>query len=184
MSVENKTTADAPGAAPAAPVAPPAAPPAPPVPPVASTAPPAPPAPQQAPPAVAAPVKGDPVALAEAIEDLQDAQDEVSKMDKWLAEATIERTKRMQARDNAQTLVDRLQPLQTNGDAIRAYLDQQKAILQARGEKQASIKKAADEAGLTVAQYLGHFSVKRAPIDMAFARRNARGTQRPTGGAK
>lgn len=182
MSVENKTNADVPGAALAAPAAPPVAPPAAPAAPAASTAPPAPPAPPQAPPPAAVPAKGDPDAIVKATEDLADAQETLSEMDKWLEGAKTERVKREQARDRAQIALDRLQPIQTNSDAIRAYLDQQKAILTARGEKQAAIAKAAADVGLTVPQYLGNFSVKRAPIDMAMARRNMRGMTRPTTG--
>lgn len=181
MSVETKTTADVTGAAPAAPAAPLAATTTAPAAPAAKGAPPAPPAPAQAPPPVSEPLKGDPDALAKAVEVFKDAQGGLEEMDKWIDEAKVERAKREQKRDAAQNALDRLQPIQTTGDAIRAYLDQQKAILTARGEKQASIKKAADEAGLTVAQYLGHFTVKRAPIDAAMARKNSRGTSRPGG---
>lgn len=178
MAVENKTTADVPGAAAAAPVAPPATPPAPPVPQATKGAPRAPPAPTQAPPPVVAPVQGDPEALANALEDLADAQAQVSDMDKWLADATVERTKRMQARDEAQTLVDKLQPIQTNGDAIRAYLDTQKAILTARGVQKQRVAAFEKENGFKLADLLP----KRAPIDTAMARRNTRGMNRPGSG--
>ncbi len=179
MSVESKTTADVPGAAPAAPGAPPAAPPAAPKAPAPNAAPPAPPAPPQAPPPAAAPAKGDPVAIAKADEALKDAQDQLSEMDKWLEGAKVERAARLAKVETAQVKLDSLQTVQTNNDAIQAYLAQQRAILSARGEKQAAIVASAKEAGLTVAQYLSNFHVKRAPIDAAMARKTARGTQRP-----
>lgn len=175
MSVENKTNADVPGAAPAAPAAPPALPPTAPAPPPASAAPQAPPAPPQAPPPVSEPAKGDPEALAKAAEDLQDAQEELSEMDKWLDGAKVERAKREQKRDAAQTKLNRLQPIQTNSDAIRAYLDQQKAILTARGIQKQRVAAFEKENGFKLADLIP----KRAPIDAAMARKNSRGMNRP-----
>lgn len=178
MSVEKKTTADDSGAAPAAPAAPPAVPPTAPAAKAPSTAPPAPPAPQQAPPPVTAPVQGDPDALAKAVEDLADAQERLAEMDKWFEEGKVERAKREAQRDIAQRTLDRLQPIQTNSDAIRAYLDQQKAILVARGLQKQRVAAFEKENGFKLADLLP----KRAPIDAAMARRNMRGMGRP--GAK
>lgn len=179
MSVENKTTADVSGAAPAAPVAPPAATTTAAAPQAPKAAPQAPPAPAQAPPPVTAPVKGDPEALAKAVDDLAEAQDALAEMDKWIEGSKIERLKREQKRDAAQNILDRLQPVQTNSDAIRAYLDQQKAILTQRGAQKARVAAFEKENGFKLADLLP----KRAPIDAAMARKNSRGTTRP-GGAK
>lgn len=179
MSVETKTTADVTGAAPAAPVAPLAATPTAPAPPAAKGAPPAPPAPTQAPPPVSEPLKGDPDALAKAIDALENAQERLTEMDKWLNEAKAERAKREHARDLAQNSLDRLQPIQTTGDAIRAYLDQQKAILTARGLQKQRVAAFEKENGFKLADLMP----KRAPIDAAMARKNSRGATRP-GGAK
>lgn len=179
--------ADVPGAAPAAPDAAVVLPVAPVAPPAANAAPPAPPAPPQAPPAplqglppMDAPGKGDPDTIAAAKGDLQDAQAELLQMDKWLERAAVERAKLAAAVEVAQNALDKVQPIQTNHDAIQAYLAQQRALLQARGEQNRNLAEAAKAAGLSVQQYLAHLLPgKRAPIDAAMARRNTRGMSRP-----
>lgn len=177
MSSEKTSDADASGAAPAAPAAPldPTG--------TAATgkapkaAPQAPAAPPQAPPPAVAPVKGDPVAIAAADEALKDAQDKLSEMDKWIEGAQAERIRRQQRVEIAQNLLDSLQTVQTNSDAIRAYLDQQKNILKARGEQKARVAAFEKDNGFKLAELLP----KRAPIDTAMARRNTRGMSRPGG---
>lgn len=179
MSSEKKSNADteASGAAPAAPSAPAAAPIAAPAAPAPSAAPPAPPAPVQAPPPAAAPAKGDPVAIAEATEVLKDAQDELSEMDKWLEGAKIERAKRLAKVETSQNALDSLQLVQTNHDAIQAYLAQQRTNLAARGEQIAKARAFEKENGFKLADLLP----KRSPLDAAMARKTARGTGRPGG---
>lgn len=177
MSSEKKPNADASGAAPAAPSAPPVAPAATPGAPALKAAPPAPPAPAQAPPPVAAPAKGDPVAIAKAEGELRDAQDDLSEMDKWLEGAKDERAKRLSKVETAQNALDALQTVQTNHDAIQAYLAQQRANLAARGEQIAKVKAFQEEHGFKLADLLP----KRSPLDAAMARKTARGTSRPGG---
>lgn len=177
MADETKITADVSGAAPGAPSAPPAptgtAPAAPP----ASAAPPAPPAPTQAPPPAAAPVKGDPVAMAAAAVVLKDAQDALSEMDKWIEGATKERALRLSKVESAQNSLDSLQSIQTNSDAIQAYLAQQRANLVARGEQILRVNAFQKEHGFKLADLFP----KRSALDTAMARKNSRGTQRPKG---
>lgn len=175
MSSEKKPNADASGAAPAAPSVPQAptgaAPEAP------SGAPPAPPIPVQAPPPAAAPAKGDPEAIAKATEALNDAQDELSEMDKWLEGAKMERAKRLAKVETSQNALDSLQTVQTNHDAIQAYLTQQRANLAARGEQLAKARAFEKENGFKLMDLLP----KRSPLDTAMARKTARGTSRPGG---
>lgn len=179
MSSEKKSNADteASGAAPAAPSAPAAAPVTAPAAPSTSAAPPAPPAPAQAPPPAAAPLKGDPVAIAEADEALKDAQDNLSEMDKWMEGAKTERALRLAKVEIAQNKFDSLQTVQTNHDAIQAYLAQQRANLVARGEQLAKAAAFQKEHGFKLADLLP----KRSPLDAAMARKTARGTSRPGG---
>lgn len=143
--------------------------------PSAGTAPPAPPAPVVAPPPAPGPKKGDPEALHNAELAVADAQADIEEMDKWLAEANKERTRRMRVRDAAQVALDALQPIQTNGDAIQAYLAQQKRNLEARGQQIAKAAAFQKEHGFKLADLLP----KRSPLDSAMARKNNRGTARP-----
>lgn len=180
MASEKTASSDASGAAPAAPAAPQAPEGAAPKAPASSAAPAAPPAPTVKPPPVAAPAKGDPDAIAQAVGELADAQEELAQMDKWLDKAKTERVKLEQVRDIKQSALDRLQPIQTNGDAIRAYLDQQKNILKLRGEQKQRVSAFEKENGFKLADLIP----KRAPIDTAMARKNSRGAGRPGSGAK
>lgn len=160
----------------------PAAPPAPAttvVPPAANAAPPAPPAPAVVLPPPAAPAKGDPEAIAKATEALKDAQDDLGEMDKWLDSANKERKARVARLEAAQAKLDALQPVQTNSDAIQAYLAQQRANLAIRGEQIAKANAFQKEHGFKLLDLLP----KRSPLDSAMARKNSRGAGRP-GGAK
>lgn len=163
------------GAAPAAPSAAPAAPATVVGAPTANAAPPAPPAPVQAPPPAAKPEKGDPEAIALATEALQDAQDALGEMDKWLEGAKVERAARLAKVEAAQVALDGLQVVQTNTDAIQAYLAQQRVNLAARGEQLAKAAAFQKEHGFKLVDLLP----KRSPLDSAMARKNGRGTGRP-----
>lgn len=145
----------------------------------ASAPPPAPPAPLQAPPPAAVPAKGDPVAIAVATEDLQDAQDALGEVDKWLEGANKERAVRVAKVEAAQQKLDSLQLVQTNTDAIQAYLAQQRANLAARGEQIAKAAAFQKEHGFKLSDLIP----RRSKLDEAMARKTARGTGRP-GGAK
>lgn len=163
------------GTAPAAPAAPAATVGAP----GASTAPPPPPAPVVAPPPVAAPAKGDPVAIAMAQDKLVDAQDALGEMDKWIAGAQEERKVRLGKVEAAQQALDAVQLVQTNGDAIQAYLTQQRANLVERGKQIAAATAFQKEHGFKLADLIP----KRAKIDQVMARSTGYGNRRP-GGAK
>lgn len=150
--------------------------------PTASTAPPAPPAPVVAAPPVAAPAKGDPEAIVKATEALIDAQDALSEMDKWIASAQEERKARQAKADAAQIALDAVQIVQSNGDAIQAYLLQQRTNLGERAKQIAAATAFQKEHGFKLADLIP----KRAKIDQVMARGSGYGNRRPppVGGAK
>lgn len=171
--------------APPAPVTPPVtgtgvqgAPPAPNAPPGAPPAPPAPPAPAVVP-LVAAPT---PEAFQAAEVALQTEKDKLAEIDKYLADGTKARTAQSKAVDVAQALVDKLQPVKSNSDAIQAYLAQQRENLAKRHAENQTVKGIAAELGTSVRALGKLFGSKRSPLDQAMARKNNRGTARP--GAK
>lgn len=147
-----------------------------------NAAPAAPPAPVVAPPPVAAPAKGDPEAIAKAQEALLDAQDALSEMDKWIASAQEERKVRLAKADAAQQAFDAVQVVQTNGDAIQAYLARQRENLTQRGQQIAAANAFQKEHGFKLADLIP----KRAKIDQVMARSSGYGNRRPppSGGAK
>ena len=150
--------------------------PAAPTPPAAGAPPAAPPAPV-APPPVAAPKKGDPDAIKEAQEALSDANDNVAEMDQWISKAQEERKARVNRAEAAQRALDAVQPVQTNGDAIQAYLAQQRANLAARGAAFARAAAFRAEHGFHLADLLP----QRAKVDSVRARRTGYGNVRPPG---
>lgn len=149
--------------------------------PVANAAPPAPPPPVIAPPPVPAPAKGDPEAIAKAEEALSDAQEGLAQMDKWIASAQEERKVRVAKVDAAQQALDAVQLVQTNGDAIQAYLLQQRNNLAKRGEQIAAATAFQKEHGFKLADLIP----KRAKIDQVMVRPSGYGNRRPPpGGVK
>lgn len=163
--------AAAPGAAPAAPAAtPPVA-----TAPTAPAAPTAPPAPAKAAAPVLRPAKGDPAAIAEATATLKAAQDKLSEIDKYLAEGKKAREDQVRVVEASQSALDAVQPIQTNTDAIQAYLARQRATLAERGEQIAAATKFQREHGFRLADLIP----KRAKIDQVMARRSGYGNSRP-----
>lgn len=113
--------------------------------------------------------------LDEARYELELAQRQLVETDKYLAEGNASRKKLLVKIDALSAEVDKLSPADTNTDAIQSYLASQRAILTARGEQHAKVRAFEKEHGFKLAQLLP----KRAPLDMAMARKNGRGGNRP-----
>jgi catechol-2,3-dioxygenase len=106
---------------------------------------------------------------------LLEAEAAVTEVATYIEASQKELATRQAVRDAAQAVLDKLQPLQTNGELIQAYLASQRETLRLRGEQIARVTAFQKENGFKLADLMP----KRAPLDSAMARKTQRGTQRP-----
>lgn len=113
-----------------------------------------------------------PIAENSPIDKLKTAQEQLARLDKTLNDAK-------RARDEQQKIVDKLlvahekeNPVHSY-EATRGYLENQKVVLEQRAERVRAVR----ESGVDLKALMA--SVAKSPLDMAMARKNGRGTNRP-----
>lgn len=117
----------------------------------------------------------------DAAQDAYDAAEgNLSEIDKYLNEGKAARVKAEAARDAALKKLEALLPKETQTDAVMGYLESQRKLREQRGAQLTAVAQFQKEHGIKLADIIP----KRAPLDVAMARRNTRGTGRTYGPKK